>query len=400
MALTPPSRTDLYASFPQHHTRKETIGSGSQAVVDLFSHNETNHLVAVKSLKPQTRVPTIRGLPNEFAILENLPEHKSIITCYSFHAGQGHEGADCLLFEYLPQGDMFTVRGLKIEKGGMGDDVWSEAWMWSVYSQLVSALAFLHEGIDAPVTEATAASWKPVVHRDIKLENVFVKSLGLKPDWSDIQIKLGDFGLAAEIPDEEDESEEKGWSRALPRDMGTPNYWPAEMTWENRTYRPKADVWAVGAVMHELAHTFPPIVDPYVTAVSYLTSPSDEAPLPEEWANMDKNNRWWYWIITTPRRPLPFNVNWRQQVADERRRRPCPQYSDGLNGALMLALKVDEKERYGAGKLKRAVEEAVAEWEFNELMKETEKLILEEKERASESEEEDEIKSEKGCPLD
>lgn len=79
------------------------------------------------------------------------------------------------------------MRALAADKGRM---VFSEAFMWSVYSQLMSAIAFLHEGIDDQHRRGRDV-WRPIVHRDVKFENVLAKNLGSKDDWSDIEIKLG-----------------------------------------------------------------------------------------------------------------------------------------------------------------------------------------------------------------
>jgi NIMA (never in mitosis gene a)-related kinase len=66
----------------------------------------------------------------------------------------------------------------------------SEAFIWSVYSQMMGALAFLHEGTDDQ-HRMGRDEWGPIVHRDIKFENILVKSLGTKDDWSGIELKLG-----------------------------------------------------------------------------------------------------------------------------------------------------------------------------------------------------------------
>jgi serine/threonine protein kinase len=75
--------------------------------------------------------------------------------------------------------------------------------------------------------------WRPIAHRDIKIENVLVKSLGIKEDWSDVDIKLGDFRLS------------RYHDPIQPNPLGsigTKHCWLQEVTWENKALSPASDV--------------------------------------------------------------------------------------------------------------------------------------------------------------
>jgi NIMA (never in mitosis gene a)-related kinase len=54
----------------------------------------------------------------------------------------------------------------------------------------MSALAFLHEGTDNQHRRGRD-EWRPIVDRGVKFENVLVKSVGSKDDWSGIEVELG-----------------------------------------------------------------------------------------------------------------------------------------------------------------------------------------------------------------
>lgn len=204
--------------------------------------------------------------------------------------------------------------------------------MWKLFSQLASAVAFLHEGktVQNPLG---ADGWKPVMHRDIKPENVFIRALGAKPDWSEIELKLGDFGMA------------EYWDPKKPNPAyacGTTCYWAPEVTGEDKNFSPASDVWGVGAILHEFAHDFMPLVDPAFTRNSWTTAnPYAEQPYPSWWAAGTKRD---YWAAKSPRKVVPLNPDPSADISKEldpkatatRSSRPSPRYSNELNNCIMM----------------------------------------------------------------
>lgn len=81
---------------------------------------------------------------------------------------------------------------------------------------------------------------KQVIHRDIKLGNVFLND--------DLEVKLGDFGLATRV---EAEGERK---RTL---CGTPNYIAPEVLGK-KGHSYEVDIWSIGCVMYTLLVGKPP----------------------------------------------------------------------------------------------------------------------------------------------
>jgi len=79
-----------------------------------------------------------------------------------------------------------------------------------------------------------------IVHRDLKLSNIFINH--------DMQIKLGDFGLACVIEDEEKRN-------TL---CGTPNYLAPEILEGLEGHSYEVDVWALGIIIFTLLVGKPP----------------------------------------------------------------------------------------------------------------------------------------------
>lgn len=93
--------------------------------------------------------------------------------------------------------------------------------------QILDALEYMHRN--------------RVIHRDIKLGNLFLTS--------EMQIKLGDFGLAAKL--EFDEERKKTI-------CGTPNYIAPEVLSGKNGHSYEVDVWSVGVVLYTMLIGKPP----------------------------------------------------------------------------------------------------------------------------------------------
>jgi serine/threonine protein kinase len=332
-------------NFPTDHSRGAILGKGSEGIVECWTHKPSGILVAVKLIQHRDY------LPREVQLLKDLPLHPSIIRFDVFYANIPTPKHDCLIFEHCASGDLLEFRKHMYYKNKA---VFNEAFMWSIYHQLCAALAFLHEGIGGPHAEV----WKPIVHRDIKAQNILISTLGNKTDHSSLTIKLADFGLASFYEDKSKMADV--W--------GTTYMWPPEQTWENRLATPAGDIWAIGNVMHELAHGFPSIMDWKVFAEAWRKKPGNL--IPEGWSELRIKS---FFCAKTPRRVLAINLESEKQPNDTRRKRACPRYSDELHECLMAALKINMSERATAGSLKRRVEEAHAAFMFEELRAESEK---------------------------
>ncbi|KAJ4375941.1 hypothetical protein N0V83_001220 [Neocucurbitaria cava] len=365
--------------FPAKHKYNRRLQGGGEGTVEKWTHESTGIVLAVKVVKYDKK-----SVPNEVQILRDLTPHNCIIQCLGYYTQQPAPDKLSLLLDYCPGGDLFDIRG-RMMKRNFG--IFTESFMWSMYDQLASALAFLHEGIDTQ-NPLGRYNWRPVVHGDMKMENVLVKSLGSKDDWSGIDLKLGDFGMAAY------------YDPAHPNpsgQIGTTHNWPPEVTWETKKLSPASDVWGIAAILHELAHGFGPVVSPKMAEKKWLAE-NIGAPYPDHWPKVFKTN---YWGAKTLRRVVPINLDTKaplpvdarldgpdERVERLRKDRPSPKYSDALNQCMMMALVMNPQERTGAGELLSQIEEAYADFLFQDLEIEYERSVEEAGEAGDSDEEE------------
>ncbi|XP_015419219.1 PREDICTED: serine/threonine-protein kinase 33 isoform X2 [Myotis davidii] len=106
---------------------------------------------------------------------------------------------------------------------------------WIIQS-LASAIAYLHSN--------------DIVHRDLKLENIMVKSSFTDANNEmNLNIKVTDFGLAAK---------KHGGSEAmLQSTCGTPAYMAPEVI-NDHDYSQQCDIWSIGVIMYSLLCGEPP----------------------------------------------------------------------------------------------------------------------------------------------
>jgi serine/threonine protein kinase len=354
--------SDPAVGFPRNYQFNRQLQKGSEGYVEQWTHTTSKTVIAVKVVR------YMKSCPNEVQVLRDLPPHKSIVGYLGYRKQQPQAQEASILLEYCPQGDLFTLRSEAIDNENM---VFSEAFMWSMYSQLMGALAYLHEGIDDQYRMGRDR-WKPIVHRDIKFENVLVKNLGSKPDWSGIEVKLADFGFAGYFNPKDPNPH---------RYIGTTHYWPPEVTWETKRLGPASDVWGVAAIIHEIAHSFGPLIDARVVENRWFLD-NDRAPYLESWPKDHKSN---YWSSKAPRRPIPINIEPSAPVAalaDDkyaiatRKRWPSPKYSDALSDCMMAGLAMSPDDRPESGLLLRQIETAHADILFHDLCLEHERETM------------------------
>ncbi|RMZ66399.1 G2-specific kinase nima [Pyrenophora seminiperda CCB06] len=327
--------------FPKDYKFNKQIQKGSQGCVNQWTHVPSDTVIAVKVIRH------IHPTPNEVVVLRKLPPHRSIVGYLDYYENQPNSREASLILEYCPFGDLHDFSQQE------GKSAFSEAFMLSVYSQLMSALALLHEGIDAQNPQGRDR-WRPIVHQDIKMENVLVKSVGLKPDWSDLELKLGDFGMV------------EYYNPHQPNPLGyvgTTSSWSPEITWSTKRFTPASDVWAAASIIHELAHDFGPIVSSNIIRKKWYLENKD-SPFPSTWPKSLKLS---YWVAIAPRRVIPinldpeepipilsdYNIGYDERALRYRKQKPSPKYSDALNDCLMAGLKISPDERSGSGKLLR-----------------------------------------------
>ena len=231
------------------------LGEGAQGTAHLVQDKRTGSQYVAK--KTKNMIEAFRGLPYEAYILAHLlPPHPHIVRLINYDYEPGgqrrrgwmNEEFDAL-YDLCSGGNLSSIV-YNHHKGG-----WvPESFVWHVFGQLADALTLLHEGRDCHSRMDPGGMYrgaKPVVHRDIKPDNIFLATeykKGMGPgEYPDVV--LGDFGLAT--------------TELYPACGGTINYLPPE-----RQSSRAADVWSLGSVIHFLVFGKPPSMMPYAKMVT------------------------------------------------------------------------------------------------------------------------------------
>ncbi|KAI0476252.1 kinase-like protein [Xylariaceae sp. FL0804] len=224
----------------------EKIGHGSFGVIRKVRRKVDGMVLCRKEISYLKMSQKEREqLHAEFHILSSL-RHPNIVGY--FHREHLKQSQDLHLYmEYCGNGDLGRV----IRNLTRTNQYAEEEFVWTVFSQLVTALYRCHYGVDPPevgrnvlVLGAKAKPKTPpgamtILHRDLKPENVFL--------GSNNSVKLGDFGLSKMIQSHDFASTY----------VGTPFYMSPEICAAER-YTLKSDIWSLGCVIYELCAREPP----------------------------------------------------------------------------------------------------------------------------------------------
>ena len=203
------------ANFPfsiREWTVSAEIGRGGMGVVYKATHEFIKGDYAIKMIKPQ--------LVNDKESRERFLQEASVL------AGLNHPGiidTDKILQEgetlYLPM-EFLTGEGFDVIAQMHPEGIDPE-WVTHLILQCAEALGYAHE--------------KGVLHRDLKLSNIFLQKNG--------EIKVLDFGLAKGLGDKS--------MTATGMIVGTPAYVPPEVMKGEKT-RPCSDIYSLGIIAFRL----------------------------------------------------------------------------------------------------------------------------------------------------
>ncbi len=230
------------------------LGEGGNAKVYLVKNTFHGELVAVKEILVRKR-----ETPDELGVLLTILKRNDRICNLKDYAEpilqpfpwktsdrKGHL-VKCsmvpLYMEYCECGDLWAMAHRYREH----DEIIPEGFILHVFKQVAEALAFIHWGYDVTGSAAPRrrASWRQVLHRDIKVENAFMTYRG---DYSKKypDIVLGDFGAATPLD----------WKDAMQdKCCGTAVYQAPEACSgqeEPPVYSTKSDVWGLGTIIYSL----------------------------------------------------------------------------------------------------------------------------------------------------
>ncbi len=194
------------------------LGRGGMGVVYLARDTTLDREVALKIVDRPS------GAGNEARIIARL-EHPGIVPVHDF--GE------------LPDGRLFyamkRVRGDRLDRwAASGRDLVERL---AVFLRVCDAVAFAHA--------------HGVVHRDLKPENVMVGQFG--------EVLVLDWGVALELRNAESGVRARG-APGEESIVGTPPYMAPEQARGDRTSDHRVDVFALGAMLEEIAATSAPIL--------------------------------------------------------------------------------------------------------------------------------------------
>ncbi|MCJ1382715.1 hypothetical protein MMC17_005828 [Xylographa soralifera] len=215
-------------------------GPTSAAVKLVYNHGRNTELLICKAV---LREETTQQVPKEVRILlDVLPRNERLCRILEYFPAPDN----VFLMEFCDGGDLerLSARYRKI------DQFFPESFLWHILLQGAEGLAYIHHGHGQ--TAVPKHKWRPVIHADIKPENIFLQwrpGCNLDTDYPDL--KIGDFGLSIIVNERTDEP-----PYSYP--AGTHGWKPPEQPLVTFA----ADVWSLGAVIHYLCHGREPVEYP------------------------------------------------------------------------------------------------------------------------------------------
>ncbi|XP_061359394.1 receptor protein-tyrosine kinase CEPR2 [Gastrolobium bilobum] len=202
------------------------IGSGSTGKVYRVELRKNSAIVAVKQLG---KVDGVKILAAEMEILGKI-RHRNILKLYACLL---KGGSNLLVFEYMPNGNLFQVLHRQIKDGKPELD-WNQRYKIALGA--AKGIAYLHHDCSPPV-----------IHRDIKSSNILLDE--------DYEPKIADFGIARFA---EKSNNQLSYSCLA----GTYGYIAPELAY-TININEKSDVYSFGVVLLELVSGREPIEEDY-----------------------------------------------------------------------------------------------------------------------------------------
>eukprot|EP00667_Euglena_gracilis_P013821 EG_transcript_14276 len=200
----------------RHYIKGRFLGKGGFAKVYEFTEMNTGRVYAAKIIDKQLLVKpkTQAKLRSEIKIHSAL-KHKHVVQFERYFEDYNNV---YILLELCTQQTLMELQRRKKQL--------SELEAQYIMLQTIDAVKHLHQ--------------RSIIHRDLKLGNLFLSE--------NMDVKIGDFGLAAEV----EYGERK---RTL---CGTPNYIAPEILDGKQGHSFEVDIWCLGVILYTLLVGRPP----------------------------------------------------------------------------------------------------------------------------------------------
>ncbi|XP_067256970.1 serine/threonine-protein kinase 33 isoform X1 [Chanodichthys erythropterus] len=223
----PHTRIDDECNIQKIYSFGRKLGQGNFGVVCEATHIETQRKWAIKKVnKEKAGSSGVKHLEREVSIMKKV-KHEHII-----HLEEVFETPKrmYLVTELCEGGDLKDL----LQK----NKHFSEEETRHIIKSLSEAIVYLHK--------------KDIVHRDLKLENILVKSCHHGNDNDMVNIKVTDFGLSVQKGG-------VGSENMLQATCGTPMYMAPEVI-NGHEYSQQCDLWSIGVIMYMLLCGEPPFI--------------------------------------------------------------------------------------------------------------------------------------------
>ena len=247
------------------------LGKGSFGEVYKVRRKSDNEIYAMKKVTITSLTKKeIENALNEIRILASVCHPHIVSYKEAFYSNE--EKCLCLVVEYVNAGDLEK----KISTLSKSKTLIKESEIWSIFSQLVSALLALHN--------------MHIIHRDLKSANVFIDKTN--------NIKLGDMNVSKVM------ANTKGMMKTQ---TGTPYYASPEI-WKDLPYDIRSDTWSLGIILYEMCALRLPFRGKSYNEVYTKVVNGNYSPIPKVYSARLKEMIRWLLNVNPKERPTVKEV--------------------------------------------------------------------------------------------
>uniref|UniRef100_F6VL54 Protein kinase domain-containing protein n=1 Tax=Ciona intestinalis TaxID=7719 RepID=F6VL54_CIOIN len=289
----------------------DILGSGAFGSVYRVRKGSNQTTLALKEVRMVTgggkkgkerQKREIDEIVRELSIIREQLRHPNVVRYYSTFQENDKLYIEMELIEGASLQDYFNSLKEKKEPG-MG-----EIRLWRVFIQMCLALRYLHCD-------------KRIVHRDLSPNNVML--------GENDKVTITDFGLAKQKPD----------SSKMMSVVGTILYSCPEII-KNEPYNEKADIWALGCILYQMATLDPPFLTSNMLSLAKNICDGEFPPIPDDGTYTKLVNKTVSCCLTVEPSERPDIIGVCGVISG-----PLMRYTDHITHLHMVAEKRVEKER-------------------------------------------------------